>query len=292
MAGCGLPDYVAISKPSVVSTSSATAFAFQAPVIDDNITGYILYYKIYGDHDYSDEISDDISAFDENTYINANDEMPIGRIIPNQQGFFRVGTIGNTEVDQEFTIAHSDVGAGGTVFVDFNPDDPGTGVSDANTRYQPVVGTSDPVTSGTVLATLARGFVDPTDESGYSDGGVTPIHQSDITPGDRLRLFVEDWDFDQDDADDFIDGDLRRGYNQMDRQTADIENVGTVSVFDNGSDGQLRIAIAVSALGRDISNGTFVKLESKPILLLTTTTTVTYSPLYDAVRTGADRTNP
>ncbi len=46
LTGCGLPDYVSLEKPVILSdsyTESNTVVGFQTPA-DPNITGYIVYY--------------------------------------------------------------------------------------------------------------------------------------------------------------------------------------------------------------------------------------------------------
>ena len=114
LIGCGLPNYASIDPPTVVSTGLETTVAFRTPADDQNINGYIVYYKIYtSDSDYSDAGASDAEKFNDETSY-SNNEIPMGETVPKQRGFFRVGKLGQS-VFSDYTISHSSIGANTTV---------------------------------------------------------------------------------------------------------------------------------------------------------------------------------
>lgn len=62
ITGCGLPSQETVNAPSVLVTGDTTTIGLTAPVIDDFIDGYEIYYKIYKAGDSS--IQSDLEQFD------------------------------------------------------------------------------------------------------------------------------------------------------------------------------------------------------------------------------------
>jgi len=275
--GCGLPQVVLLDKPKKLERVHAsdgteqslpsTVVAFAFPDDDTNIIGYVIYYKVYysgiSDPDYIND--NDKKHFDENSYIGPNNEMQPGSIIPNKRGFLKLGEFGKSELG-EYYIAHN--GSQKAVYIDFDPG--GSGASDSNLREEPIIGYDYPVTKNNKIKVLARGFIDPTDVRGSTE----------TYPGDKLRSFVKDWEYDFG-GDGYNDGDLRRGYSLLEKQpglTVEVIRSCGVPYFKVRTPVQLRIGFVVHSYGR--IKGSLQPVTSKPVYL----GDVVYSPVHDANR--------
>ena len=265
--GCGLPqatllekpeklDYVHISDHPNRPPLPDTVIAFGLPDDDTDIIGYVIYYKVYYSASRDPDYREDGKYFDENSYISTNDEMQPGSAIPNQRGFLKVGEYGKSEF-AEYYIGHR--GNQKAIYIDFDPG--GEGGADANDRNQPIIGYDYPVTEKNKVKVLARGFIDPRDET-----------------GNKFRSFVADWEYD----DRYHDGDLRRGYflldNQPGRTEEDIRRCGNPYFKNRSPDGTLRIGFVVHSYGRIQSS--FKPVTSKPVYF----GDVGYSPIHDSHR--------
>jgi len=290
---CGIPDYSSLEKPIKMSFVDivddpaepplpAAVIAFKTPSDDTNIVGYSIFYKVY----YSDFADPDfvlqpgalpgtkvdIDYFDEYTYINNNDEMQPGDIIPNQRGYLKIGIMGSSTFG-EFTIENP--GPNEAIYIDFDPDGEGAIQSDPNKRLEPVIGYDyDEVATPHVFPEkiLVRGFIDPADQTKYSLTSGIDKRRSGLNPGNTFRSFVADWKYDRnDDGDHIFDGDLRRAYYVLSNQPSDYQNLG--DPFFSGDPlpatpaGDVVIGFVVYSFGRNTSGGQLLPIASKPVYI-------------------------
>lgn len=270
VTACGLPSVISIEAPTMVFDLSTSIVAFRTPEEENpNIRGYVLYYKIYTGLSDQDRVAiGDKSAFDASA--SSNDELAAGEKIPREKGFFRMEYLESQRY--EYTISHAAVGSDTVVYIDFKPD--------PNKEYQPIVYT-DP-DNRKILATLARGIVDPRDNSTYSTQGDGELYTRDINPGDNFRLFYNDWKYDEHSKDgDNTDSDLRRNKNtngllqyQPGHSDDDLnkirENSTPLTHIDENplqTGSTLIIAIAVHTIGRNVASGKLESLNSIPVHL-------------------------
>ncbi len=243
IAGCGLPDFSTLVKPIVISnTGSATILGFTTPNPDPGtqINGYVIYYKIYTDFtDFSDK--NDEWFFDENKYDNDIVEMPPGNIIPIERGFVRAGEFGDEDITNQFNIQHTN--PGDNIIIDFNY----SGVTDSNTREEPVAGIGPDPKMDPNAVILARGFIDP--------------RYTNI----KLRRFVNDWFFSLSDSD-FHDGDLRRPPGTQ-PGTGLGDFTGDPILKSVTSHGQFLISFTTYSIGIDTLSSPPTLVVSKPVYL-------------------------
>jgi hypothetical protein len=272
--GCGLPDTQALLKPSRVTTTSSSILAFRTPIDTTDIQGYTLYYKVYySQSDFLDE-RDDTFWFYEGTYINSEDEMQPGPYIPNQRGYIRVGELGGDSFSYPGFLI-SNPGDSVDVYIDFDWKlDRGFIDYESPDPIVLTVNPTPPVPS--VLKTLARGIIDPTDSSDKS-----------------FRRFVKnengikgDWDYDDGSPNDnYNDADLRRKYPMpLTSSVLDITTFLTSGnpIIDNGT-AQIVIGFVVHSYSLDVIN--LQPLYSKPEYI----GAVAYTPINDTNRTTTTR---
>ncbi len=118
ISGCGLPDYQSIEPPSFSETGSEYSVAFLTPIDDQNIEGYIIYYKVYtGLSDYDLVGVADRQKFDDETQY-SNNEISAGSVVPNQQGFFRMGKASESTLDEP-VISQNTVTTGTAIYIGY-----------------------------------------------------------------------------------------------------------------------------------------------------------------------------
>lgn len=276
-AGCGLPDTISLPKPSPVTVGSSNVVGFATPADTTEILGYTIYYKVYfNETDFLDEDDDDV-WFDEGTYINSNDEMQPGPVIPYQRGYIRFGEYGgNSTFYQSYQITNP--GDSTTVYIDFDPTN--TGVFN-NLNAMPIVHLGPVGSTPPSLNTLVRGVIDPSDSNllqrTFVDNPINPP-----TP------HVGDWDYDLSDGDTFYDADLRRNHDIS--STSSVSSLSEALMagepFAGFSPGDLIIGVVVHSYGVDPVN--LEILYSKPVYL----GRVVYSPLFDTNRTTTNSAHP
>lgn len=276
IAGCGLPETVSLPKPSQVTSGSSYVVSFITPSDTTEILGYTIYYKVYfNETDFLDEDDDDV-WFDEGTYINSNDEMQPGPIIPNQRGYIRFGEDGgDSTFYQSYQIANP--GDATTVYIDFDPTN--TGIFN-NDSAMPIVhlgpiGPPTPVSQNT----LVRGIIDPSDSN---------LAQRTFVDNVKNPSNTGDWDYDLSDGDTFYDADLRRNHDIS--STSSVSSLSEALMagepFAGFSPGDLIIGVVVHSYGVDPVN--LEILYSKPVYL----GRVVYSPLFDTNRTTTNSAHP
>lgn len=273
LSGCGLPEYAEISKPVPITDSgfSSAVLGFRTPADTTDITGYVLFYKIYtsnSDFNATDASNkSDVDYFDENSYISSNVDMPPGDVIPFQRGFIRIGdpNVVGTPSDNNFQISSAALSIPGTeVYIDFDYPQPGDVATDfpngqgfADRGSAPptlMIGSYDPVD---VLTELARGITDP-----------------DFTGSISYLSFVDDYDYENSDTDGHNDADLHRKLNvtpstnittlisSLNTGTALVDYTPPISPLVNG---EIQIGVAVYSVGVDPA--TLQLITSKPVLL-------------------------
>lgn len=273
LAGCGLPDTLSLDKPEIVSVTSNKVLAFITPDDTTNILGYTVYYKVYFSQTDFDNEQDESVWFDEGTYINSDDEMQPGPVIPNQRGYIRVGNYapGSTSAPSYESYQIENPGNSTTMYINF--DSGGAGVFDENSPM-PIVHLGYPVIT-TVLNTLVRGVNDDTD----TNLAFRSFVKNPLNPGSAAG----DWDYVNSDTDGFYDGDLRRKRNLT--STNDVTSMTSYLMSGEPFAGlptpsDLIIGIVVHSFGLDPVN--LQPLYSKPVYV----GTVGYSPLTDTSRSG------
>ena len=267
LIGCGLPETQALLKPTkeTVAPPNSAILAFRTPIDTTDIQGYTLYYKVYYSQSDFDAEEDASKWFDEGTYINSEDEMQPGPYIPNQRGYIRVGELGGDSISYPgFLIGNP--GDSVVVYIDFdslqNP-----GIFNAISPDPIVLLVNPTPPSPVVLNTLARGIIDPTDSN------------------NSLRRFVDDWDYDVDDGDNYFDADLRRKY-PMPFSSSVLDISAFLITGDPIVDSltpQILIGLVVHSYSLDVTN--LQQIYSKPVYI----GEVTYSPINDTNRTTTTR---
>ena len=245
ITGCGLPDYAKINPPTTVGLDPNLKWVgFKTPTDDTNITGYVVYYKIYTNLENS--LYDD----DRNAFTSSSEELPLGDTLPVQQEFVRAGGTDLGRVfpsSTGFNIPH--INPGENVYINFDP----TNEPNSNDRAEPEVVRVDPDPGvGTPLGiTLTRGYID------IEDPSASP----------PLRYFVNDWRVEADTSSGYFDGDLRRPPPKPQPGSAEDEWTGT-PIFTSGNlPTSLQIAIVVYSVGLDSTGGGLTFLESEPVHL-------------------------
>jgi len=92
LLSCGIPTYEVLDPPRKYNPGS-NMVGFQTPN-NDEIDGYIIYYKIYKYNDST--ISTDEAKFNKSYYTNSSSELPSGTTLPESLGFYKMGYIGKT----------------------------------------------------------------------------------------------------------------------------------------------------------------------------------------------------
>ncbi len=199
ISGCGLPSSESIESPSFIETGLDTSAAFQTPLDDQNIAGYILYYKVYtGNSDYDSVGEPDREKFDDVTQYN-NNEVPAGSIVPKQQGFFRMGKADGSTLDEP-VINQNTVAAGTTVYIEY----------DENKKLIAYTDKDDPQNS--TVQELARGVVD-------------------FNSADSPFLSFDDWVFD---SNNYTDVDLYR--NKSTAGFLDYQPASTQAIYNTATE--------------------------------------------------------
>ncbi len=114
ISGCGLPLYEILDQPIPFYTSGDSVVGFTTPD-DDQIDGYVVYYKIYN---YQESLArQEELLFDPDYYESSKgDELPEGDDLPQDLDFYKLGFTGRNSVIYPQIIWS---GSGNIIQIDF-----------------------------------------------------------------------------------------------------------------------------------------------------------------------------